>query len=110
MKLSRRVWIPAVPVCASIMRLRMGTPCMQRMIASSVMESGPQGNALIKMMPSIRSLSMRIEPMSSRLIIHGMVDEKSRLALYDLAWSVSQAKSGMHSSCVSERMMSPAMY
>lgn len=88
----------------------MGTPRMQRMMASSVMESGPQGNALMRMMPSIWSLSMRTEPMSSRLMIQGMVDEKSRLALYALVRSVSQAKITVQPSCFSELMMSIDMY
>ena len=81
-KLSTRVSTPAVPDCASIIRFRMGVPWMQRMMASSVMESGPQGNALMSTMPSMLSCARRIEPMSSRLMSHGMVPENSKLFLY----------------------------
>ena len=90
-KLSMRVSSPAVPLCASMVRFKMGLPWMQRMMASSVMESGPQGNALTSTMPSMRSCSSRIAPMSSRFTTQGMVAEKSKLALSARSWSASSA-------------------
>ena len=89
MKLSTRVSNPAVPLCASMVRLSTGLPWMQRTMASSVMESGPQGNALTSTMPSTRWCSCVMAPMISRFTIHGSVSEKSKLACSERSRSVS---------------------
>lgn len=93
MKLSTRVSNPAVPLCASMVRLSTGLPWMQRTMASSVMESGPQGNALTSTMPSTRWCSCVMAPMISRFTIHGSVSEKSKLACSERSRSASSANS-----------------
>ena len=68
MKLSIRVSRPAVPLCASTVSESMGLPLMQRATASLVMESGPQGNALIKTTPSMSSCRQSKRP--DQLSVH----------------------------------------